>query len=294
MADKLIVTRIRGGIGNQLFIYAMARRLSFINDIPLNFDIVSGFKKDGYNRKYLLGNFNIKAGMATKYNSFEDAFGIFRRIFWIKACRFKYINNRFYVLENFKGFDRSILDLEIRKTVYIDGLWQSEKYFKDIEHILRKDFKFVCPFDSATAKMADEIQNVNAVSLHWRSYREVPPEDGSPALSVDYYNKAIDIIAKKVEDPHFFCFSDNLEWLKANLNINYPVTYVSNNSGIKGDGAINDLYLMSQCKYHIIANSTFSWWGAWLNKNPNKVVVAPICEWQNPDYIPSCWIWDCI
>ena len=107
---------------------------------------------------------------------------------------------------------------------------------------------------------------------------------------MDYYNRAAHSIAQHVEEPHFFCFSDDLDWLKASLKIEFPLTYVSRSPMHEDDNTINDLWLMSQCKHHIIANSTFSWWGAWLNNNPDKIVIAPVCEWQNPDYIPNGWI----
>lgn len=289
--NKSIITRVRGGLGNQLFIYAMARRLALKNDVALSLDIVSGFKNDGYRRKYLLHNFNIKADIATPYDSFEAGFGLLRRRVWIKAEQFRKLNNRFYIIEEKRSFEPRILTLEIRKIVYIDGLWQCEHYFKDIEHVIRQDFELICqPRDTGILKMADKIQNVNAISLHWRSYCDVPPVDGSPALSVDYYSKAVDLIAQHIDNPHFFCFSDDIDWLRINLKIKFPLTFVNHNPAHEDDNTINDLWLMSQCKHHIIANSTFSWWGAWLNKSPNKIIIAPRCAWQNPDYIPNSWI----
>lgn len=290
MTKSKVIARIRGGLGNQLFLYAMARRLALKNDVPLSLDIISGFKNDGYSRKYLLGNFNIKADIATPYDSFDTGLGFLRRRALIKAEQCRKPRNRSYIIEEERGFQPHILNLEIRKKVYIDGLWQSEKYFNDVEHIIRQDFEMICLHDSNAIEMAKKIQKVNSVSLHSRSYRELPPEDGSTALGMDYYSKAVDYIAQHIDNPHFFCFSDNPEWLKANLRIKFPLTYVSRIPTHGDDNTINDLWLMSQCKYHIIANSTFSWWGAWLNKNPDKIVIAPVCEWQNPDYIPNGWI----
>ena len=290
--NKSIIARIRGGLGNQLFIYAMARRLALKNDVALSLDIVSGFKNDGYRRKYLLDNFNIKANIATPYDSFEAGFGKLRRRFRMKVEQFQKLNNRSYIIEEKRSFEPRILNLEIRKIVYIDGLWQSERYFKDIEHIIRQDLELICqPCDTGTLKMADKIQNVNSISLHGRSYCEVPAKDknGSPEVS-DYYSKAADLIAQHIDNPHFFCFSDNLEWLKKNLKIPFPLTYVSHNPTQEDDNTIKDFWLMTQCKHHIIAESTFSWWGAWLNKSPNKIIIAHRCAWQNPDYIPNSWI----
>ena len=290
MVNRSITARIRGGLGNQLFIYAMARRLAVKNDIPLNLDIVSGFKNDGYRRRYLLYNFNIKAIVATSRGYINSIFDIIRLRICINSKQISNIYNRQYIIENDRSFDPGILNCDIRNFAYVDGLWQSEHYFKDIEDVIRTDLELITPRNSATIKAADKINNANAISLHWRSYSEVPPIDGSPALNVDYYKKAIEHITQKINNPHFFCFSDHPDWLKANLDIDFPLTYVSKNTGNEDEDVINDLYLMSQCKHHIIANSTFSWWGAWLNKNLDKIVVAPKCEWQNPDYIPNDWI----
>lgn len=290
MTNRSVIAKMRGGLGNQLFIYAMARRLTLKNNVALSLDIVSGFKNDGYRRKYLLGHFNIKADIATPYDSFEAGFGFLRRMARIKAEQFRKLNNRSYIIQEKRGFDPRLLNLNIRKKVYIDGLWQSERYFKDIEHIIRRDLEIICPRDSDTLKMADKIQNANSISLHGRSYREVPPADRGPAFDMDYYRKAAHLIAQHVDNPHFFCFSDDLDWLRANLRIEFPLTYMSHDSTRGNDNTINDLWLMSQCKHHIIASSTFSWWGAWLSKNPNKIVIAPDGAWNNVDYIPNSWI----
>jgi len=290
MSNRSVIVRMRGGLGNQLFIYAMARRLTLKNNAALSLDIVSGFKNDGYRRKYILGYFNIKADIATPYDSFKTGFGSLRRMARLCAEQFRKLDNRSYIIQEKRGFDPRFLNLNIRKKVYIDGLWQSERYFKDIEHIIRQDLEIIRPRDCNTLKMADKIQNANSISLHGRSYREVPLADRGPPFDMDYYSKAAYLIAQRVDNPHFFCFSDDLDWLRANLRIEFPLTYMSHDPTHDNDSTINDLWLMSQCKHHIIASSTFSWWGAWLSKNPNKIVIAPDGAWNNVDYIPNSWI----
>jgi hypothetical protein len=208
----------------------------------------------------------------------------------MKVEQYRKLNHRSYIVEGEKSFQTPIYNLEVKKKVYIDGLWQSEKYFKDVEHVIREDLEFFGPFSSEAIRMASKIQEVNSISLHGRSYFEVPPADSGSPFNMDYYSNAADLIAQKIDNPHFFCFSDNPDWLKANLRINYPLTFVNSNPVSVEDNTISDLWLMSRCKHHIIANSTFSWWGAWLNKSPEKIVIAPACEWQNPDYIPNGWI----
>lgn len=290
MKNKSIIARVRGGLGNQLFIYAMARRLALKNDAPLSLDIISGFKNDYYRRRYLLGHFNIKASIATPYDSFETGFGLLRKGARTIASQFQQLDKRSYIREEISCFEPRILDLEISKRVYIQGMWQSEHYFKDIEHIIRQDLEIGCPLDSETINTAEIIRNVNSICLHFRSYCEVPRTDVSQVWSTNYYSKAADLIARQIDNPHFFCFSDKLDWLRTNLKIAYPLTYVSHNLTHEDDNTIKDLWLMSQCKHHIIAKSTFSWWGAWLNKNPDKIIITPGCAWNNQDFIPSSWI----
>jgi hypothetical protein len=108
----------------------------------------------------------------------------------------------------------------------------------------------------------------------------------------EYYKRALEYITEKVSNPHFYVFSDDMQWTKQNLDIPQPVCYVDQNSPNMGHV---DMYLMSLCRHHIIANSTFSWWGAWLNKNPDKIVIAPkkwfaAAEYNSDDLIPSSWI----
>ena len=279
-----------GGLGNQLFIYAMARRLSLKNVVPLKLDIISGFKKDCYRRKYLLKYFNIQAEMASPYESFETALGLIRRRVRITLSQLRKFNKKSYIIEEKKCFDPRILNLKISQKVYLQGLWQSEHYFKDIEHIIRQDLEIIRPHDFNTIKVAERMRDVNSISLHARSYHEVPREDGATTLSMDYYSKAVNIIARNIDNPHFFCFSDNPEWLRENLKLDFPITIVISCTSDEDFKTIEDFWLMSQCKHHIIANSTFSWWGAWLNNNPDKIVIAPGGGWNNRDLIPKSWI----
>lgn len=288
---KLVIARICGGLGNQVFIYAMARRLAFKNDVPLKLDIVSGFTNDRYCRKYLLKYFNIQSEIANPYESFGTRIGQIRRRVLMKLAQLRKFDNRPYIIEENRRFDPRILNLKIKQKVYLQGLWQSECYFKDVEHIIRQDLEIIKPHDFDTIKMAKRIQDINSISLHVRSYHEVPKKDGAIKLSIDYYMKALERIAQEVESPHFFCFSDNPDWVKQNFSrIEFPVTFVTHNISAGDDKAHEDLWLMRQCKHHIVANSSFSWWGAWLNKNPEKIVIAPKGEFYNQNYFPQAWI----
>jgi hypothetical protein len=182
--------------------------------------------------------------------------------------------------------------LKTPKSVYLVGYWQSEQYFKDIESLLRREFTFKTAPDAKNAHPVALIQSVQAVSVHIRrgDYVANPhTHEFHGSVSLEYYHIAADKIAQAVTDPHFFVFSDEPEWAQEHLKLNYPTTFMA----VSGQGKdYEDLRLMSLCKHHIIANSSFSWWGAWLSINPNKVVFAPT-RWFNQldarDLIPETW-----
>ena len=175
---------------------------------------------------------------------------------------------------------------------YLSGYWQSESYFKSFENNIRQDFTFREPLFGQNADLALAISNTRSVSLHVRrgdylnsAYHEI--------CSLDYYRTAIFYISERLAWPYFFIFSDDIAWVKAHLKIDFPCHYVEHN---QGNQSYQDMQLMSLCRHHIIANSTFSWWGAWLNPNPEKIVVAPK-KWftttnknNTQDLFPQNWV----
>lgn len=177
---------------------------------------------------------------------------------------------------------------------YLMGYWQSEMYFKDIAETLRSDFHFKLPLDHTSRDIADCMQACQAVSLHVRRgdyLTHAPTAKVLSVCSLDYYRQAIAYISTRVETPHFYLFSDDMDWVKATLDIPFNKTYVEHN---RRKYSYRDMHLMHLCKHHIIANSSFSWWGAWLNQNPHKLVIAPrdwFCSGINDaDLIPEDWI----
>jgi hypothetical protein len=179
--------------------------------------------------------------------------------------------------------------------VYLEGYWQSENYFKTIENAIKSEFTLKEDPDPQNALLSEKILGSNSVSIHIRrgDYVHNPVTfDYHGVCSLEYYHSAIDTIAKKISNPHFYIFSDDSLWVKQNLGINYPHTYVTHNQGLKD---YMDLWLMKLCRHHIIANSSFSWWGAWLCSNPGKIVIAPKQWFNNPDVntddlIPNTWL----
>lgn len=182
--------------------------------------------------------------------------------------------------------------LDHDKYIYLWGLFQSEKHFKKYRKEILRTFRFKNNMSNQNKKLAKLIQNSNSISLHVRRGDYLASSSDQHILSPHYYKVAINYIAERVKNPHFYIFSDDIEWAKENIKLSHPHTFVEHN---KKDFSYNDMRLMSLCKHNIIANSTFSWWGAWLNENPDKIVISPdIWLKSDPDFIndivPKEWI----
>jgi hypothetical protein len=177
---------------------------------------------------------------------------------------------------------------------YLQGYWQSERYFSHFSRTIRTDFQFQEYNDPSFDELKSRIENENSIFLHIRrgDYLSNPSTLALHGIcSLDYYLKAVSIISSNISQPVFYIFSDDLNWANDNLSINFPHHFVEGNSGLY---SFRDLHLMTLCRHSIIANSTFSWWGAWLNANPDKIVIAPR-RWfanrpQPTDLYPPSWI----
>jgi hypothetical protein len=291
----MIITRLMGGLGNQLFQYAAARTISILRQVPFKLDI-SSYSID-QKRTYMLGDFNICESFAAPedVNSirWNHSSGINRFIFRLfQKAKPRQRRNTFREL-NFSAYDPMIL--QTRLPVYLSGYWQSEKYFKEIGDMIRKDFTIKGEISSKSKSIAESIRNQESVSVHIRRGDYVSDQAVQKVhclLGLDYYMKAMDEISGKVNQPAFYFFSDDPDWVKQNIKISSPTEYINHNSSSHG---YEDLWLMSQCKHHIIANSSFSWWGAWLATDPGKIVCAPqkwfnIREVDIRDLLPGNWI----
>lgn len=184
--------------------------------------------------------------------------------------------------------------MEVSHNAYLAGYWQSEKYFSDVAETVRADFTFRLSLSRQNAELAERIGQTMAVSLHIRrgDYASNPKANAAHGLcSLEYYRQAVQHVAEHIECPEFFIFSDDIAWAKSNLKIDFPCWYVDQNQGAE---SYNDMRLMSLCRHHIIANSSFSWWGAWLNPHPDKTVVAPKKWFANDgnveDLFPASWV----
>ena len=290
----MLVVRIQGGLGNQLFCYAAARRLAIVNQLELVIDDVTGFIRDKlYNRKFSLDNFNISSRKATPVERFEP-FERYRRGI-IKAWNLlRPFEKRAYITQEGCDFERRLLHLKITGKNYIDGLWQSESYFKDVEHIIRSDLQIKNPSDEANGEMLSKIQSKTSIAIHIRHF-DLPNENEINNAPIDYYSRAVELIETAIPDAHFFVFSDRPEAARSRIPLpDHRITCVCHNSG--DDQAFADLWLMSHCRHFIIANSTFSWWGAWLSKHEDKIIIAPgfknkgKMSWGFSGLLPESWI----
>ena len=286
----MILVKLKGGLGNQMFQYACGRALSLKNKDTLKLDItgyVNGSTTD-VARYYSLSHFNIEETIASAYDIQKTKYphGLISKA--QRAFRTK-VRREFYI-----GFNTDVLTQ--KGDAYLNGFFQTEKYFKEVENTIRSDFSLKKMFGktaSITSKKIKEDQS--SISLHVRrgDYISHPvSRQYNGTCSLEYYTKALELIVSKIgRDITVFIFSDDIEWVKKNMPLPYRAEYVSS----PDIPDYEELILMSQCQHNIIANSSFSWWGAWLNKNPDKIVIAPK-RWtlkdprQYRDITPTSWI----
>lgn len=289
-----VIVLIKGGLGNQLFCYAAARRLALANNAELVIDNVTGFARDRrYRRKYALDHFHIPIRKATPFERLEPFARRRRRLMKWLSRRRPFAERR-YVEQEGIDFDERLLALKVKDVLYLDGLWQSEGYFKDVEQTIREDLRIIAPMDALNQHMAEEIRNSPAVAVHVRWF-DAPGSTPTHNMSADYYQRAIRLMERKIESPRYFLFSDDPEAASATIVLpDGRVTFVSHN---RGDGnAYADLWLMSLCQHFITANSTFSWWGAWLAAKKPQIVIVPgiklgkITDWGFTGQTPTSWI----
>lgn len=289
----MIIVKLTGGLGNQMFQYAAGRCLAHKYGTTLKLDIQSF--KDYTFRNYCLNQFKIFEDFVTSKDLANVKFpwdGILIRFNKHVIRSFFHLQSIEYIKEEGFSFQKNALNF--RDNVYLDGYWQSEKYFCDIENIIRKEFNIVNPLSSISKEIADQIKDCESISIHVRrgDYVSNPLVNNvHGTCGMEYYCRAINMLLEKIENPHFFVFSDDPEWACSNIKPDAPTTYVGHSNSSKD---YEDMYLMSICRHNIIANSSFSWWGAWLNKNPEKIVIAPQ-KWFNSedsntrDLIPDKW-----
>ncbi len=283
----MIIIKIQGGLGNQMFQYTLGRNLSLLHNVPFKIDSSYLCSANQSRRVFWLDNFNTVLEEAS-----QAEINRYRSTFQKILDRIRPESKKKKIPELSPVFDSDILK---HTDGYFEGHWNTEPYFKNTENVIRKDFTLKTPLGKVAQDMAQKIDLENsAVSLHIRrgDYLSIPKiANIYNTLPFSYYEKAMIKILEKHPDAHFFVSSDDINWVKNNFPKNYPVTFISSPE----ISASEELVLMSKCKHNIIANSTFSWWGAWLNPNPDKIVIAPKNWFRDEsknenDLIPKTWI----
>jgi len=294
----MILVEIMGGLGNQMFQYAAGRSLALRLGTVLKLDLTSlEESREGFAlRPYGLSCFRIAADIATPEDvttllGNKPIYNILRAkllkrlgLRWKLPCLYR--EPHYHYDTNFEC---------LPDNTWLSGYWHSENYFSSIRQLIMEEFSCYEPLTDQNQKIADCIANTQSVSIHVRRGDYVTDPVTSQfhgTCSLDYYKDAVAEITRRTDNPHFYIFSDDHSWVKEHLLLDHPTTFVDCNGP---DKSYEDLRLMSLCRHNIIANSSFSWWGAWLNRNPSKTVMAPRRWFNNPDLdtkdlIPSGWL----
>ncbi len=295
----MIMVRLMGGMGNQMFQYAFGRYLAERNGTQLKMDktllLDRTPRPNAVFRNYDLDIFQIKEEFATeeevqRFNGVPQAnlLGKFKNR-WRRA-----FGPERLVVQEGHHFDPDHLMLGDETCVV--GRWQSERYFAPIADQIRAEFSFRNPLDEAAQRMATHIESCAAVCLNVRRADYVSNATYSQrlgAIPLSFYEQAVALIKEKVTSPELFVFSDDVAWCAENLHFDLPTTLVTHE--VKGPKFQYYLNLMTRCQHFIIPNSTFAWWAAWLAPNSSKMVVAPT-KWAidasaAPPFIhPDDWI----
>jgi hypothetical protein len=289
----MIIVKLIGGLGNQMFQYSTALALSRLKRTELFIDLSELNKSIGGGRiahKLELDAFNIQLKIAPN----EEVLRL-KKLGEKKIIRalhrfFPFLFPAIYAAESGLKFHSQFVNYP--SNTYLNGYWQNQKYFSSIKSELYQLFTPKLPPSQKVNEFIQKINSHNSVSVHVRRGDYLMPEISNYHGNCDigYYKEAMRFMSKEILNPVFFVFSNDLEWCKLNLPSNFNLVFVNHN-----DENFWDMLLMSYCKHNIIANSSFSWWGAWLNKNSNKIVVAPE-YWYNKvrskeiDIVDKSWI----
>lgn len=295
MKKKASKVAIYGGLGNQMFQYCLYLYLKS-NNKNVDISISNYFLQSHHSGFDLVRAFNIKL-------SIKNRLEYFILIHFNSILKNKHITFFFgkiipplqkFGLDIYSEKKEFVMDSNILSlhSVYLKGTWQSLLYLNTTRNVILKEFEFVLPTDKQNKEIIALIRQTDSVSIHIRrgDYLSQQWADTHHVIkSIDYYQQAIQLIKNKVNRPYFFIFSNDIEWSQKTFSDLSNTTFVNCNTKEK---SYLDMYCMSICKHNIIANSTFSWWGAWLNQNGNKIVIAPN-KWINgidcSELMPDNW-----
>lgn len=282
----MITVRLSGGLGNQMFQYAFARSIAIARKekLILNISAYNSYKLF----KYGLDCYKIECELSNKELLYNNIY-VRKAMKVLSAMGMKKYFS-YYIEHKLFTYDPDVIS---SSTKVMLGSWQSFKYFEKISDLIRNDFKLKEDLSYTASIIEANITKYESIALHIRRgdyFSDKRTKKHHGILDLDYFINAIHIINTRVKDPIIYVFSDDIEWVYKNLKCEFPIEFIDNAVG----GPEISIYLMSKCKHNIISNSSFSWWGAWLNTNPNKIVIAPKIWFCNQpstaDLIPETWI----
>ena len=305
--NKKLTVEIAEGLGNQIFMYAFAYSISKKFNYDLFIDDKSGFSKKKNllrsHQKYMLNNFNIEGSIANENMIFDTNFKRIKKKIILFLDYFS-IKKKFLIEKRKKingvkyPLNLNIEKNKISNNLYIQGNFENYKYFNEYKSDLNKIFIPKTDVVQMTSPLISKMKNTNSISLHIRrnrysdqlNLRNVENIKKSEIFSeniIDYINKSVDVINSKVSNPEYFIWTNdhnNIENLINKIDI-------KNYSLVKND-TINDFNLFRYCKHFIVGPSSFHWWGAWLNNNPNKICIRPsnINPSNNENFWPNDWL----
>ncbi len=283
----VIIARLFGGLGNQLFIYATARAVSLRCDGNLCLDTHSGFTRDLiYRRQYCLDQLQIPPWI-------ERTTIPCRRLSYVVNSLVPYRYRRYIRENDMNGrpaFDGRLISLRPSRRLVLEGYWQCEEYFAEFRPRLVCELKRVFPLSSEAQRTLNEIRRTDAVAVCVRSFLEAPKAAGCIVTTPRYYADALRIVAGQVRHPKWFLFSDDPAWAVEHLRgagIRHEFVVVS---ATAGSSPCEMLTLMNACKHHVIGNGTLHWWGAWLAEQRPTLKIGPVAGFLNRDALPSQWL----
>jgi len=286
-----IIIRITNGLGNQMFQYALGRKLSLLNNCPLKLDF-SEYKENNLNHEGIglnLYRFNIKGEIADNNDIdglIPDKKRIENRILRSLTNRYKnqigkyFFYKKNYIEDKWKG---NLNIFKAKPPLYLDGGWFNFNYFQDIDDILMKDLtlKNELRNNYFSGILRDIAESKNSVGIHFRRKYALYPNTNRVfgVLDLDYYYKGIEYLNQQIGNVKLFVFADDISWVRENFKPNQKMTIIERSEYLTDS---HDWELLKSCKHQIISNSTFSWWAAYLNSNINKIVLFPKIWYKDP------------
>ena len=306
--SKNLIIRISNGLGNQLFMYASAYAMSKELSRKLLIDNESSFYSNKNISVYLLNNFNITSEIASDNKKFKSSYGYLKRKILLKADLFRR-NKLFYIekknIDKITNYNDDFKNKFFDNNMYVEGYFESEKYFLNYKRSLSNEFKFKNPDIYKNNLYFDNISKSNSVALCIRQNRFIEGINNNNEVNrkkswnytleqIEYINKSVQIIKSKIGNPKFFLWSNDFQNLESNFfNFDYQNINLNNvNDSI--DKTILGLYLLTNCKHYVVTGSSFNWWGAWLSANQNKIIIRPShfknFTFNNKDLWPENWL----